>query len=583
MGGKQQLIKKNLPYIKVLPQWAQELSYKYCSKTVNMYLVHGNIRDFLPHSMNEGEFSFKKIQEYISEVLFGNENIVVYYDRSSGVSFCTLEMEKEYLATMKHFFPKLSDTELLSKDPRLAFEYLEKYFLINIPRNKRIVFLIDYAETIIPYENIGLLDDTDRFCFVTLNRWSHEPFFTQGDVSIIVLTENVSDINLRISSSPSVVKVHIPLPDAFLRKHFLDYLLAQDLLLLERGMTSEKMSALSAGLNLWHLHQIATESFQEDVPIDLSYLRQKKREILEKEGAGLIEFIDANHDLSTVSGHDFVIGRLKNAARAIKQNQLDVLPMGYLISGPIGTGKSFLVQAFAGEIGIPMVRLCNFSSQANGIVETNLERVFNILKALSPVAVMIDEADTLLGRRDDNRGDGSNSRIFGQIASFMGNTAYRGKILWFLITSRPDLIPIDLKRQGRAEEHLALFYPDSVEEKIALFEALKKKLSIKVEQAPLHDLFKKINFEISGADIEAILVRAKMHAAMDKRIIVTKADLEHTIRDFIPPSYPHEIALQNLVAVLECTSKQMVPKRFQNLDRGKLAQEIRDLKQLLQI
>ena len=57
---------------------------------------------------------------------------------------------------------------------------------------------------------------------------------------------------------------------------------------------------------------------------------------------------------------------------------------------------------------------------------------------------------------------------FGQIASFMGNTAYRGKILWFLITSRPDLIPIDLKRQGRAEEHLALFYPDSVEEKIAL-------------------------------------------------------------------------------------------------------------------
>ena len=41
----------------------------------------------------------------------------------------------------------------------------------------------------------------------------------------------------------------------------------------------------------------------------------------------------------------------------------------------------------------------------------------------------------------------------------MGNTEYRGKIVWFLITSRPDLLPVDLKRQGRAEEHLALFYP----------------------------------------------------------------------------------------------------------------------------
>ena len=38
--------------------------------------------------MNEGEFHFVKIQEYISEVLFGNKDIIVYYDRSRGVSFC---------------------------------------------------------------------------------------------------------------------------------------------------------------------------------------------------------------------------------------------------------------------------------------------------------------------------------------------------------------------------------------------------------------------------------------------------------------------------------------------------------------
>ena len=47
------------------------------------------------------------------------------------------------------------------------------------------------------------------------------------------------------------------------------------------------------------------------------------------------------------------------------------------------------------------------------------------------------------------------------IAAFMGNTEYRGKIIWFLMTARPDLLPVDLKRQGRAEEHLALFYPQT--------------------------------------------------------------------------------------------------------------------------
>lgn len=583
MAEKQQLIKKNLDFIKVLPQWAQELSYKYCSKTVNMYLVYGNIRDFLPHTVKEGEFRFTKIQEYISEVLFGNGDLIAYYDRSSGVSFCTIEMEKEYLSIMHKYFPEITTEQLLSKDPVVAFNLLEKYFLLNIPKEKRIVFLVDYAETIVPCESIGQLDPTDRFCLVTLNRWSNEPIFTKGDVSIILLTENISDINKRIASSPSIIKVEIPLPDKTIRTMFLQYLLNQELMFLDRGITCEKMGNLSSGLNLWHLHQLATESYQSDLPITLDYLSQKKREILETEGAGLLEFMNTDFDLSLVAGHEFVKNRFKNAAKAIMQNQLDVLPMGYLISGPIGTGKSFLVSAFAGEIGIPMVRLCNIHGQQQGLTETNLEKVLGILKAISPVAVMIDEADALLGNREDKKGDGSGSRIFAQIANFMGNTDYRGKIIWFLITSRPDLIPIDLKRQGRAEEHLALFYPESLEDKIELFETMQRKLSIKVEKFPLQDIFKKVSFEMSGADIEAVLVRAKMNAAMDKRVIVTKNDLEQTIKDFIPPVYPYEIELQNLVAVLECTSREMVPKKYQSMERTKLASEIRELKQLLNV
>ena len=60
----EQLILKNLEFIKALPYWAQDLSYKYCSKTTNLYIVHGNIRDFLPNKMYEGEFVFVRIQEF---------------------------------------------------------------------------------------------------------------------------------------------------------------------------------------------------------------------------------------------------------------------------------------------------------------------------------------------------------------------------------------------------------------------------------------------------------------------------------------------------------------------------------------
>jgi len=578
---KEQLIVKNLPFIKILPAWAQDLSYKYLSKTANLYIVHGNIRDFLPHKMNEGEFLFVKIQEYISDVLFGNRDVIAFFDRSSGVSFCDKQMERDYLAAMRCRRPDDGDETFLSKDPNVAFPFLEEYFLTQITQKRRIVLIVDYAETVAPASDVARLSEEDRYCFVTLNRWSHEPVFTKGDVSIILLTENLSDLNPRLAASPTTVKVEIPIPDEAVRAQFLRFLQAKGELLLDKGLSCERVAALASGLNLMNLNRLAAESYQEDRPISLEYMRQKKKEIIEAEAAGLLEFLETEQDLSYVSGHEFVKRRFKNAARAIKQGRLDVLPMGYLIAGPVGTGKSFMVSAFAGEIGVPMVKFKNFRSKWQGVTESNLERVLSILKAMSPVAVMIDEADAFLGNRDQDGDSGVSNRVFSQIASFMGNTEYRGKIIWFLITCRPDLLPIDLKRQGRAEEHLALFYPETDDEKIALFDTLVRKLGLSIRRFPVAELLRKFNYEFSGADLEAVLIRAKLKAAIEGRTFVTKEDMDETMADFVPPAYPHEIELQNLVAVIECTSKEMLPKRLQNLNRTKLVKDIQELKALL--
>jgi len=577
----EQLILKNLEFIKVLPYWAQDLSYKYCSKTTNLYIVHGNIRDFLPNKMVEGEFIFVRIQEFISEVLFGNKDIIVYYDRSSGINFCDTEMRKNYLAEMRRLFPDEDPEDLVSKNPAKAFDYLERYFLMNIPHKKRIVLIMDYAETVVPHTELAHMDEEDRYCLVTLNRWAHDPIFTQGDVSILLLTENLADLSPRLVRSPHTVKVNIPLPDEKVRQSFLEYLNRKEELILEYHLNCGRIAKITSGLNLMNLNQIAAESYQENRPVSLDYLRERKKEIIENEASGLLEFIESEHDLSYVSGHEFVKKRFKNASRAIKQGRLDVLPMGYLISGPVGTGKSFMVTAFAGDIGIPIVKFRNFRSKWQGVTESNIEKALNILKAMSPVGVMIDEADAFLGDRNQDGDSGTSNRVFAQITSFMGNTEYRGKIIWFLITCRPDLLPIDIKRQGRAEEHLALFYPETQSEREDLIQTLIRKLKIKVQKFSISDLLKKYHFESSGADLEAILIRAKFNAAMQNHVIITKEDMEEAIRDFIPPAYPHEIELQNMVAVLECTSREMVPKRFRNYDRSKIVTQIRELKELL--
>jgi AAA+ superfamily predicted ATPase len=581
-----QFIHKDEGFIKILPAWAQELANKYRSKTANLYILHGNIRDYLPHKKTEGKFIFTRIQEYISEIIFGNRDIIVFYDRSSGVSFCEPEMAQTYRQVMNGRFPDTEGTDFISSEPEKSFFYLEKYFLMNIPErgsktSYRMVLIIDYAETIAPAGDLVHLSEEDRYRLVTLNRWSNDPIFTEGDISIILLTENLADISPRLAGAPSVVKVAVPFPNEAVRSSFLRFKEQEGKLLLDRGLKPEQMGSITSGLNLMNLDRLASESYATNTIITMEYLRQKKKEIIENEAVGLLEFTDTVHDLSFVSGHDFVKKRFKNAARAIKMGRLDVLPMGYLIAGPVGTGKSFMVSAFAGEIGIPMVKFRNFRSRWQGVTESNLERVLNILKSMSPVAVMIDEADAFLGDRDQDGDSGTSNRVFAQIASFMGNTEYRGKIIWFLITCRPDLIPIDLKRQGRAEEHLALFYPDTEAERVALFDILVKKLDLSIRKFPITDLFRRFHYEFSGADLEAVLIRAKLRAAMADRTFITHEDMEEALEDFVPPAYPHEIELQNLVAVLECTSKEMIPKRFRGLDRTRLIKNIQEIKALL--
>jgi SpoVK/Ycf46/Vps4 family AAA+-type ATPase len=577
----EQLILKNLPFIKILPSWAQALSIKYCSKTANLYIAHGNIRDYLPHKMNEDEFTFVRIQEYISEVLFGNRDVIVFYDRSSGITFCRPEMKREYVEAMAELCSGEQEPNILAREPMVAFNYLEKFIYAALPTGKRIVVIIDYAETVVPNTDISRYTDEDRYCLVTLDRWAHDPIFTQGDVSVMLLTENLADLHPKLVRSPSSTKVNIPIPDERVRHSFFTFLDKQGRLLLEGRLNTAEMAKITSGLNLVNINQLVAEAYQEDRKINLDYLKEKKKEIIEAEAVGLLEFIESEHDLTMVSGCEFVKKRFKSAAKAIRQGRLDVLPMGYLIAGPVGTGKSFMVTAFAGEIGIPIVKFRNFRSKWQGVTESNLEKILNILKAMAPVGVMIDEADAFLGDRHQEGDSGTSNRVFAQIASFMGNTEYRGRIIWFLITCRPDLLPIDIKRQGRAEEHLALFYPDTLEEKEALYQTLVKKLKLRTQDMGISDLLRRYRYSLSGADLESILIRAKFAAAMAGRATITREDLEETIRDFVPPAYPHEIELQNLVAVLECTSREMIPKRFQNLDRAKVISDIKQLKVLL--
>ena len=178
-------------------------------------------------------------------------------------------------------------------------------------------------------------------------------------------------------------------------------------------------------------------------------MRELKKELIERQCRGLLEFMRAEVEYGCAgrprAGQSSVCAKTRNCC---KRGDTETLPMGYLVCGPVGTGKTFLAQCMAGEMGVPCVMLKNFRSKYVGETEGNLERVLGVLRAMGPVVVVIDEADAALGDRDQEGDSGTSSRVFSMIAAQMGDTRYRGKILWMLLTCRPDLLPIDLEAPG---------------------------------------------------------------------------------------------------------------------------------------
>lgn len=568
-----------------LPRWAQQLARKYYTKTVSTFLLYGAVRDLQPLQLEDGGRGFGTLKTFLSEELFGGRDHVLFYDRSSGIRSATPETQKDLARAMTGYDAMYGTdyAKVMPRDPGRALQILENFLRMRLSEGRSMALIIDFAETLVPGGEMSHLSAEDRFVVATLDKWAHDPQFLAGDVSVVLLAENLADMSPRISRNPYVAPIELPLPTEEERLDYVRSKLDGKRLQSLSEVPLAGLAKMTAGLSRINLDRVLTEALEREIRITPEMLKEKKKELIQAECHGLLEFIEPAHNLDAVAGHAHAKQMLRQAASALKKGRIEVMPMGYLLSGPVGTGKTFMVSCFAGEIGIPVVKFLNFRSQWQGVTEANLEKIFNLLKALWPVAVMVDEADTFLGNRDSGGDSGTSSRIFGSIAAFMGNTQYRGKIVWFLLTARPDLLPIDLKRQGRAEEHIALFYPQTDAERNELFQVMSRKTGVSVEGVEsFATLIPAGVRDFSGADIEAVMVRAKFRALADNRDQVTKEDLVAVLTDFVPPSYPLEIEMQNLVAVQECTSRALLPENFRALDRDFISRRVRELKMLLE-
>ena len=246
-----------------------------------------------------------------------------------------------------------------------------------------------------------------------------------------------------------------------------------------------------------------------------------------------------------------------------RNGDIDALPKGYLVCGPVGTGKSFLVECLAGEAGIPVVKLKNFRDRWVGSTEGNLETIFRLISALGRCYVFVDEADQALGRRESGTGDsGLSGRVYAMIAEEMGNSRTRGKVIWILATSRPDLVEVDLKRPGRVDVKIPLFPTSTREESLALLRALLTRRKLVLSDADALRLLPKLPLLLTPGAAEALAMQVTRVTRTTAKTPVEA--LEECLADYRPPGAPETLEAQIRLAAAEATDARFVPEVFRS-------------------
>jgi len=554
---------KNLPLH--WPTWAKKFAELYFSGTTAMFVLHGNVSDL--YAMADSKFG--SLNEFLAAEMFGRWDLVLGFDLARGLRPLGGSDAKRQLEMVSLLSRKLADPKLLPRDPTTVLSLLDRFvneqLTSDVKDQYSSAIVIDFASFLVPAGD--RLQGNSAQHLVTLLNWASNPYIKRANIAFILTDSRVSDVHERLTGSAHVATLELPLPDESARAAWLCSLMKDSDFSVYSDFDAQTLARLTAGTSLTDLDVLVRSSRETGQRLDDKQFKARKKTLIERQAHGLLEFIEPKFGLDMVVGHEAAKKRLKEDAELLRLGRLDVAPMGYLFNGPVGTGKTFLATCLAGSIGIPCVQLKNFRSKYVGETEGNLERVLSVLRGMGPVMVIIDEADTMLGDRESGGDSGVGSRVFGMIANAMGNTEYRGKIVWMLLTARPDLLPVDIKRQGRAEIHVPLFYPQTQAEIKQYFSILAKKFGAVLAVADVPDVAEEHIGHLSGADIEALLGRAWRNTLLANKRVLDGESIVHVLAGFMPSTQTVEREMQELAAIIECTDREfLVPSALAKLE-----------------
>jgi hypothetical protein len=552
----------NLP---ALPLWAAEVISLYQSHAASQFILYGNIHDrfILPLGTST---PLGGLTDFLLRVLMPRFDVVLSYDLGNGIR---VEKGGEIFSQ----WPAFKENPELPKTPRPAVETLTRFFryCANLARlGKRATQVgcwIRSADLIVPAGPGSTQYDLNAIALL-MRDWAADDLLVRWPIVTCLLAENLNDLHPLLANNPRAATIKIPLPTGEDMAPLLAQMAPQcPVALAEFQGRFEHLAAQLAGTTLTAVENLLKiKEYQREklLPEDVALL---KKALVEKECNDLIEFIEPRRTLDDLHAQDHLKRWLREDLALWAQGDLNAIPMGYLLCGPVGTGKTYMVECLAGEAGVPVVKIKNFRDKWVGSTEGNLEKIFRLLQSLGRCFVFIDEADQALGKRDSAGHDGGLSgRVYAMFAKEMSNPANRGRIIWILASSRPDLIEVDLKRPGRIDVKIPIFPTTTPEESFRLLQALCGRRGVELSEEKVDEIISDLPILLTPGAAEALAV--KVYRFIKTRELPPLAALKQALLEYQCPVPREVMDFQIDLAVNESTDIDFVPQMFRSRRGG---------------
>jgi AAA+ superfamily predicted ATPase len=575
-----------------LPPWAADFVRLWNGGAHSLFLLHGNIFDLFAIGSNTTP-EYSALGSFLARRLFAQRSYFLQYDIGEGLTFGTPAMQQRFFEWLR-IYDEVENTRFHIDGPPRGFAalipLLRRFFLKAADEKgseRGVTVVIHYPEKIIPATEEAGAQADERAALVSLLRWAASPDLHHADVGLILVTETATELNADLVQNPHVASIRIPLPDLeerrrFLESGWLDRVSRKNKLTEASDLALEDLARRTSGLSLLRMEQFIVTALRTGERLTAGLVSTSKRRLIEEYCQGLVRFKDPRPGVSLdhVATHTQAKVRLRELAWLVQNQKDEVLERGVLVPGRVGVGKSFLIDCFASECGLPVLEIGEFRSKWVGETERQQARILLTIRALGPVIVVVDEADAVFGNRSADGDSGVSSRVFASFAAHLGDSSLRGRELWIAMTSRPDLLAIDLKRQGRFGLCVPLFAAQGADEVVELFTVIarvkKITLSREIEDYVRIELGDRA---LTGSDVEAMLIRAKERAVLAKHDDdVRLENLREAVSSFIDPLDERLLTMQELAAVLACSNRRFLPAKYQHTDRGELAAQFSQLK-----